>query len=111
MSKIILNAEYRESGYDEKDFKYLKDQLDDKVEFKPNAIWMPEAGGVSEIWMTIEFIGICAAAGIIGSIAWNASVKIFQSINNFVKKIRKKHKYADLDVFPEIMEIKVSSKF
>lgn len=107
-NKFILHAEFRESGYKESDFDYLKNQLKDIVEFKPKAIWMPDAGGFSEIWFLLEFIGISAASGVIGSIAWNALTKSSGSISNFVQNIRKKHKNADSDIFPEIMEIKIS---
>lgn len=107
-NKFILHAEYRENGYEKSDFDYLKKQLKDILEFKPKAIWMPDAGGFSEIWFLLEFIGISATSGVIGSIAWNALTKSSTSISNFVQNIRKKHKNVDSDVFPEIMEIKIS---
>jgi len=99
----IFKIEYRARGYSEDDFVDLKATFQSLGFARFRGQHLPEAGGVTELWLVIEFIGLSAAAGIIGHIA----SKFYETLSvGLLKFIARKSKQDP--IYPEFMSMRIT---
>lgn len=99
----VFKVEYRARGYSEDDFRELASSLDSMgaVRFTPKHL--PEAGGVTELWLAVEFIGTAALAGIIGHLATKFYDRLADDLLAFFRKKRSQN-----PDYPEFMSLTLS---
>jgi hypothetical protein len=93
----VLSAEFRASRYDESDQSDLYAVLQDFGAVRLRPMYMPEAGGASETWLVVSFIGTAAASGLVGHLTGTFYDRLSRSL---LGHYRRRKRSRDLD--PEL---------
>ena len=96
---VSLTATYRASGYDEEHVEALRVALQHVAPARVRPVFPPEAGGSTDVWLLLSFIGASLASGLIYDTAKIAVASVRSWFD------LKKTRYA---IYPEIMGFTIS---
>jgi hypothetical protein len=91
ITSTTLKAEYRARGYDQDDEGEIRTELEAFGAVRMRSLYLPEAGGVSEFWLVVEFVGVSFAAGLIGHLSGQVYDRFSASFSRLVERYRQKH--------------------
>ncbi len=82
-SATVFEAEFRSQGYDETDRLLLREALNQFGAVRLRPMDLPEAGGSTELYLAVAFIGSNIASGLIGHLTGKTFDKLFAALLRF----------------------------
>ena len=86
----VFLVEYRARGYDREDENVFREELEPLGAVRLRPLHLPEAGGVYEFWLAVEFVGLSIMSGLVAHAASGYYDDLAARLRRFVRQ--KKHR-------------------